>query len=368
MKSPREPSHLESRLIALFGSYDRRQDTAALQFCLASPSRDWSFEWSSPGSPHQFFIASATKLYVSALIMQLRQEGDLDLDSPAAAYLEPQVMAGIHVLHGVDSSGRITVRELLSHTSGIADYFEQKRRDGTSLFQDVLARDFTWTFDDVLRITRQELTSRFPPSTPGKAFYSDTNYQLLGAVIEACTGTTYEAALQQRILEPLNLVATYPFTTQTTSRYEQVAPMLYGTTRLRIPGAMASVRADGGIVSSARDGITFLQAFMTGALFPPPYLEEMQQDWKRIFFPLQYGAGLMRFALPRYFSPFKPVPPMVGHSGASGAVMYWVPQLDLYIAGTVNQLKNRSLSYNLMTRLVLVYQDFIRYGFFDPSH
>jgi hypothetical protein len=44
---------------------------------------------------------------------------------------------------------------------------------------------------------------------------------------------------------------------------------------------------------------------------------------------------------------------MVGHSGASGAVLYRVPALDLYVSGTVNQIKKRSLSYGLMTRLVM---------------
>lgn len=354
MKSSDSGFDLESRLTKILGSYDARPDTNALHFALSSPRRGWSFDWGSPGAPAQYFIASATKLYVSALIMQLRQEGLLELDTPAASYLSPQVMAGIHVFHGVDASARITVRQLLSHTSGIADYFEQRQRDGSSQFKKALASDFAWSFEDVLRITRQQLSPHFPPARPGKAFYSDSNFQLLGALIEAITGDRYEAALQQRILQPLGLSDTYPFTMETLDRYDRVAAMLYDKKRLVIPQAMASVRADGGIVSTARDGITFLQAFMTGALFPLPYLDEMQQHWNRIFMPLEYGIGIMRFALPRYFSPLKTIPPMVGHSGASGALLFWVPELDLYISGTVNQVKKRSLSYNLMTRLVML--------------
>src|SRR4029079_9722693 len=133
-----------------------------------------------------------------------------------------------------------------------------------------------WTFQDVLRITKEELTPRFAPSTPGKAFYSDTNYQLLGAIIEAIDGTTYETALQQRVLAPLALSDTYPFTLETVDRYATVAAMMYGTRRVTIPKVMASARADGGIVSTARDGIRFLQAFIAGQLFPADYLNEMQ--------------------------------------------------------------------------------------------
>ena len=110
------------------------------------------------------------------------------------------------------------------------------------------------------------------------------------------------------------------------------------------------------MVSTAGNGLTFLEAFMTGRLFPRPYLDEMQSEWRAIFTPLQYGMGLMRFALPRYYTLFKTVPPMIGHSGASGAVLFYVPALDLYAWGTVNQVKKRSLSYNLLTRLVMACQ------------
>ncbi len=353
MPAAPETEALERRLSKLVASYDARPDTNSVRFALASPSRDWSWQWSSPSSAPQYFIASTTKLYVTALIMQLRNEGRLDLGAPAATYLDPSIMSGLHVLKDTDSSSRITVAELLSHTSGIADYFEQRRRDGSTQIGDALRHDFAWTFDDVLRITKEQLSPKFPPSTPGKAFYSDTNFQLLGAVIEAITGYTYEEALQERILGPLGLAETYPFTRATIDRYGSVAVMLYGADPVAIPQAMASVRPDGGIVSTAPDGVGFLQAFMTGQLFPAEYLDEMQRTWNPVFPPLEYGVGIMRFALPRYYTLFREVPPMVGHSGASGAVLYHIPALDLYVSGTVNQIKKRSLSYNLMTRLVM---------------
>lgn len=348
---------LEAKLASILSSYDARSDTSAVQFALASPSREWVWEWPASASPRQFFIASTTKLYVTAIIMQLCDQRQVDLDAAAAKYLDPAIMAGIHVLRGVDSGNRITVRELLSHTSGVADYFEQRRADGRSQFQDALRADFAWSFEDVLRITKQELKPKFAPSTPGKAFYSDSNYQVLGALIESMTGGPFEAAVQSRVIAALGLEATYPFTMATLDRYSEVAPMLYGKEPVVIPRTMASVRADGGIVSTARDGLAFLQAFMSGALFPRSYLDQMQREWRRIFTPLEYGMGIMRFALPRYFSPFRPAPPMIGHSGASGAVLFYVPDLDLYISGTVNQIKKRSLSYNLMVRLVFACQD-----------
>lgn len=344
---------LESRLTRILEGYAARGDTNAVRFALASPSRHWSWEWSEAKAPEQYFIASTTKLYVTAIVMQLRREGRVDLDAPAALYLGGETMAGIHVLAGVDSSLKITVRQLLAHTSGIADYFEQRRPDGTTQIGRAFDTDFAWSFDDVLRITKEELTPRFAPGTPGKAFYSDTNYQLLGALIEAVTGASFEASVTERIITPLGLCDTYPFTADAIDRYDGVAGMLLGTKPVRIPLVMSSVRADGGMVSTAADGLVFLEAFMGGKLFPAEYLAEMQASINKIFPPLEYGVGIMRFALPRYYTLLAKVPPMVGHSGASGAVLYQVPDLDLYVSGTVNQIKKRSLSYNLMTRLVM---------------
>jgi CubicO group peptidase (beta-lactamase class C family) len=124
-----------------------------------------------------------------------------------------------------------------------------------------------------------------------------------------------------------------------------------------IPKAMASVRADGGIVSKAHDCLSFLKAFMTGPSFPVRTSPRCSRNGAASSPPLEVGVGIMRFALPLYFSPFRPAPSMVGHSGASGAVLFYVPDLDLYISGTVNQIRKRSLSYNVMVRLVFACQD-----------
>ena len=166
--SKKSTTNLEGKLARLLEQYNARPDTNDVRFAFASPQRGWRWEWSSPGSLKQYFIASTTKLYVTALVMHLRAEGQLELDSPAANYLDPSVMTGIHVLRGVDSGERITIRELLSHTSGLADYFEQRQRDGSTQIGKALQADFAWTFDDVLRITKEELAPRFAPSTPDR--------------------------------------------------------------------------------------------------------------------------------------------------------------------------------------------------------
>jgi CubicO group peptidase (beta-lactamase class C family) len=113
---------------------------------------------------------------------------------------------------------------------------------------------------------------------------------------------------------------------------------------------MASVQADGGVVSTLAESLAFLDAFFGGQLFPAALREEMQVDWHRVFFPLEYGTGVMRFRMPAVLTGLRRLPPLVGHSGASGVVMFRCHEKGLTVVGTVNQAQHRSMPYQLMVR------------------
>jgi len=95
--------------------------------------------------------------------------------------------------------------------------------------------------------------------------------------------------------------------------------------------------------------VTFVQAFFDGRLFDKTLLDEMLTDWNRIFTPLEYGTGVMRFRLPAVFTGFRSFE-FQGHSGASGVVWYRDARTGVIVVGAVNQLKQRSLPYQLMIR------------------
>ena len=155
-----------------------------------------------------FFIASATKLFVTAIAARLRASGQLDWDAPFREYLPHVDVAGLVVVDGADHTPHVTVRQLLAHTSGIPDYFEGRRPDGTNTFLQVLAEDFAWDLGDVIQWTR-EMPAPFAPGTPGRAVYSDTNYQLLGTIIERVTGMSFADAVQAHACDPLGLGDTW---------------------------------------------------------------------------------------------------------------------------------------------------------------
>ena len=114
---------------------------------------------------------------------------------------------------------------------------------------------------------------------------------------------------------------------------------------------MRSFRSDGGMVSTADEQNQFLRALFSGKIFQENKTLAWMQQWNKIFFPLEYGYGLMRYKLPRIFSPFSPVPEFIGHSGASGSFAFYCNDGDFYLSGTVNQLEAKSLSFRLMPKI-----------------
>lgn len=296
---------------------------------------------------HPFFIASATKLYITCLILQLVEEGKLQLDSLVSNLLPAQDIQGLHTFKGEDYSNSLTIRHLLSHTSGLPDYFQQKTGGQSLLGRLQSGEDVAWSYDDVLRWTK-EMPAKFAPETDRKALYSDSNFQLLGRIIERIEDEDIGAILKRKIFDPLGLSQTYFYC----DAGDQIPRSLnFGNAPLDIRKAMTSFRADGSIVSTSGEMMIFLRAFFEGGLFPKSALAGLN-DWRRVMFPLQYGVGIMLFATPRIFSPFKKQPELIGHTGLSGAFMFYAPKAGIYLTGTVNQVAKPSASVQLMLRIL----------------
>ncbi len=275
-----------------------------------------------------FYIASISKIYTATLIMQLVDEGAIALDQRVQELLPHVDLSDIHVIDGVAHGPRVTVRQLLHQTSGLADYFESR------LLGDLKKnRDQSYDLGDVLNWAK----ALSPVAAPGKdrSHYSDTNYQLLGAIVETVTNQSYNAALQDRICRPLGLTQTALCGCDRTP--EAIPPVRFGDQPLDLRQALASMAADGGIVSTMDELAIFLRAFMSNQLFNPDNATIMQQ-WNRLYFPMQYGLGLMRFKLPCWMTLFQETPEFIGHSGACGSLAFHAPKEDLFLVGTFNQL------------------------------
>ncbi len=133
----------------------------------------------------EFGIASITKTFVTAVVMQLAQEGALSLDDPLAKYLPDYPQAA-----------DITLRMLLSHTAGIFDYFTSPKYVG-EVYADPTR---VWTFKQILSLVGK------PYCDPGTCYhYSNTDFVLLGKVVELATGDTIANEIRRRLIDPLHL-------------------------------------------------------------------------------------------------------------------------------------------------------------------
>ena len=146
-----------------------------------------NMEWDIPNTPEtKHRLGSVTKQFTAMLILQLAAEGKIDLEAPILTYLPdyPQDKAEI-----------ITTHNLLTHSSGIPnytafpDFFEKKSQTYQS------PDDFIKEFQDMAL-----------DFEPGERFsYSNSGYFLLGVILEKVSGKTYDALLEEKILQPLNM-------------------------------------------------------------------------------------------------------------------------------------------------------------------
>ena len=338
-----------------------RSTPNAPSVALSIESLDSQFRWHGGGGPANaaepngiaptspYFAASITKLYVAIVVMQLRAEGRVCLDTPLVDVV-PHDLSRLHVLDGADHTASMTVGQALSHTTGLPNYLEDTPRRGRSLLDEALVADRSWGVPEVIERSREILRPQFAPGAGRRAHYSDTNYQLLGAAIEHITDGSLDTAIRTRISDTVGLPETRLFD-GTRHDIDTISTLFHGDRPLRHPLLMTSVGADGGIVTSAEDSMTLLRSWLGGRLVSPDDVALMQATWRRIFRPFRYGLGVMQFRLPRMLTGMRPME-MIGHSGASGALMFVAPSQRLLVTGTVNQLKSRSEPFKLALQLL----------------
>jgi len=291
----------------------------------------------APGS--QFCAASTTKLIVTIVTMRLVEAGRIALDDPMAAHLPDEMIGGLHRRKGVDHAGRITIRHLISNQTGLRDYFSLKGPDGRTPADTLMAgEDSPWPLERTLQAVRGS-EAQFLPGQKGKVAYSDTNYQLMGAILERVTGQSLPDLFAAEVFAPLGLRETYLYSDPADER-----PVWFyaGSRRLYLPRYLASVQAEGGMVTTASELATIGRAVFEGRLFDIDALLA-QQDWRMIFWPGQFyfGLGMERLWTPWFISPWRPIRDVMGFWGQTGAFVFHHPATGVTCAGTVNQANGR---------------------------
>ncbi|MFE5484474.1 serine hydrolase domain-containing protein [Streptomyces sp. NPDC056527] len=255
----------------------------------------WTGTAGERGGQDRYRVGSITKTFVATVLLQLQAEGRLDLDDSVEKWL-PGVVRG----NGHDGR-KVTVRQLLNHTSGIysvtSDPGFQEKIFGPAFLDH---RYDTWTPRQLVAIAM----THEPDFAPGAAWnYSNTNYVLAGMVIEEVTGRPYGKEVERRIIKPLKLRATsVPGTTVTMPKpssrafsklsIDENATTIHDVTELNPSLAGAA----GEMISDSNDLQTFYRALFKGKLLPKAEMREMTKAVpvsaeEPEFF---YGLGLMR--------------------------------------------------------------------------
>ena len=278
-----------------------------------------------------FAFASMSKTFTSAVVLELVDEGRLRLSDSAAGLLPPGLP--------ITLDRRITVAMLLDHTSGLADYFLNPKIDAA--LQRAPTR--TWTANDALRFVGKRL------SPPGKAWhYANTNYLLLGLIVERVTGRSLAAEIRDRLLAPLALGSTWYQAVEEPRTSLAHGYRLVGTKTTAKPIDLADgsgvapfrsvVTAAGGagsIAGTSDDLARWARALYGGDVLGPAGTGLLLSDFNKTtgYLPgVSYGYGVQALSIDGH--------PSLGHSGRllgfRGAVRHF-PIEGVTIAVLTNQ-------------------------------
>ncbi|MFI1153184.1 MULTISPECIES: serine hydrolase [Streptomyces] len=235
----------------------------------------------------RFRIGSVTKSFSSVVLLQLVDEGKISLDAPVNQYLP-----------GLLPDDRITVRHLLTHRSGLSDYTNAMFDKTVPGFEAV--RNKVFTYQELVALSLRE-----PRTTePGVSYqYSNTNFVVVGMLIEKATGHGVAKEYERRIIKPLKLKNTsyvHPSTEIKGAHLhgylhpdEAGAPLVDSTEQ-----TVSWAQSAGAMISNAADLNTFMSGLLGGKLLKPATLDAMltmtPTDATNSRF---YGLGLRRYDL-----------------------------------------------------------------------
>jgi D-alanyl-D-alanine carboxypeptidase len=225
----------------------------------------------------RFWVGSVTKSFVATVVMQLVAERKLRLEDTLAQRLPGRFRDG----------RRIRLRHLLNHTSGIPDYMRLEP------WGSAVARNPRVVIP-ARRLVSSAASEPLEYAPGSQASYSNTNYLVLGEVLDRVTGRPVAELLRERILEPLGLTATTFEPPNRALGADQMHGYDITGTRPRDVSLhrLGGPWADGAIVSNARDLAVFFGALLRGKLVPPALVAEMRK-----VVPRSHGSGLGIFKL-----------------------------------------------------------------------
>jgi len=289
-----------------------------------------------------FKIASITKMFTAVVILQMYEEGLIDLDKPVYQYLENNDFIDFETLHilGGKSYGKlITARQLLLHRSGLADMFEDVREQ----FDEHILnnKEKKWSpqllFEKYYDLKVNKL-AKFKPNA--SYAYSDVGYFLLGLCIEQISQKSLAENYKNRILSLLSLNDTYfEYYEQSTNDLELAHAYvkdLDATKELNTSFDWAG----GGLVSNTMDLKNFIQGLFMNKLF------KKEETLKSMTNDKMYGFGISVFNFDKKI--------YYGHLGFWGSGVFYCPEDDITLCISINQTEPHFDAFKMIKKIIRI--------------
>ncbi|MDQ3846044.1 MAG: beta-lactamase family protein [Bacteroidota bacterium] len=285
---------------------------------------------------HSFRIASISKTFTATVVLQLMEEGWINLNDKFIDLLPQNKRAflrNLHLLKGNNFTNTITIAQLLQHRSGLCDYYADSEQ-----FQEFVVRfpSLQWNWKSVMEKFFEYGLNQKSFFSPGADFYySDTNYLLLAIVVEAITGRNLHDEYESRIFQPLALDNTYLEFYQSSRGGAPRTFPYFGNHSLQAVNTSFDW-GSGGLVSTVTELSIFIRSLANGVLFSNKKITELMMNFNAhsdnsfTHSPsASYELGIQKKEIANYT--------FVGHSGAYGVMMYYNPEKDTSIVLTLNQ-------------------------------
>lgn len=286
----------------------------------------------TPDTP--FGIASITKVMVAALTFIYSERGLLELDTPVLGIVGDDGWLLDHDSNPKfrDNLRSLTLRDLIGHRSGLADYWE-----GDAFLTTWLeAKDKTWSPMELIDWAGQQ----DPVCAPRSCFhYSDTNYVIVGLALEQLTGRKLHEQLRTEIFNPLQMRCSWMF-------FEELVPKGCAAPTHSYEGNLdvtdnkmqSADWSGGGVYSTLEDQLKFLRGIFDGELISQESLADMKR-WGRsdLGEEIVYGLGL-------YKTKAGPEMTLIGHTGIHNAFSFLWIEAGVLITGSLNQEDNAALT------------------------
>ncbi|XCF07270.1 serine hydrolase domain-containing protein [Tamlana crocina] len=302
-----------------------------------------------------FYTASITKMLTATAIGILKDYKKLNFEDEIHKYLPESLVENLHVLDGKEYSKELTIAHLLQHTSGLPDYFTDSTIDESPniINQLLLDTNKLWSPQEIIQFTKNKMEPHF---APGKDYhYTDTEYVLLALIIEKVSGLSLGEFFHEFIFKPLGMDSSYVNLKSPSKKTKlKIAKFYAGDIELSSFKSLSADWGGGGLVSTTQDLIRFLKAFNEDLIVKKETRYTMQ-NWVYETVGMEYGFGIRKVSFKEKLNTDDLE--LIGHTGSTASFLWYCPQLDTYIAGTLNQIEASKSTLNLVREILKIIEN-----------